>query len=123
MITIVRRNHMGPARNQRQKRTPPWAPVVGLFVVGLLVVVLAAWVWSGMHGAANEAFEQITDSMPRQQVESILGAGTVVVSRVEHIGATSAKIEVLEWQAANGQQRIRIEFVDDQVLTKTVHEH
>lgn len=114
---------MGPARRENQHKLPHWALVAGLSVAGLLIAVLAGVEWFGTSEPANGAFEQITDFMPRQQVESILGAGTVVVSRVEHIGDSPAKIEVLEWQGANGQQRIRIEFVDDQVLSKTVSEH
>lgn len=100
-----------------------WVMIVGLCAVGLAIVILATLEWSGAPDQATDVFEQITDSMPRRQVESILGAGTVVVSRVEHIGAVPAKVDVLEWRAPNGQQRLRIEFVDDQVLTKTVSEH
>lgn len=98
------------------------AIVGGLCAVGLAMAAFVALDRPGTPEPATNPFEQITDSMPRQQVESILGAGTRIDGRIEHIGTSNVKIEILEWRPTDGHQRIRIEFADDKMISKTIDE-
>lgn len=122
MKTIARKLTMGPARHETRHKIPARGLIVVGCIAALPIAALAAAAWLGASHPANSGIEKITDFMPRQEVESILGTGTVVATKIEYIGTSPAKIETLEWQTADGQQRIRIEFVDDQVLRKTLSE-
>ena len=117
---VAANSHDEASRQDTQHHPSRMMLIVGLSAAALALVVIVALEWSGTPEPASNPLDQITDSMPRQQVERILGAGTVVESKVEQIGAARAKIDVLEWRTGDGRQRIRIEFVDDLVLSKTV---
>lgn len=99
--------------------------VAGLCAIGLAMVVMVALVALDRPGAlepGKDRWEQIADGMSRQQVESILGAGDLIDERIEQIGASSVRIEILQWPPNDGHQRLRIELADGKVVSKTLDE-
>jgi hypothetical protein len=103
-----------PPGDGRPSRRALCVGFVGLAAGLVLFVVL------DLHDQGQTAldkYHQIHNGMPRRQVEQLLGTATHVDFRID---AAEIRVDVLKWYEADGDRRIRIEFVDDKVFRKEV---